>query len=110
MNNQDPLFVALTRPAMKWGVTLDGIIIAGGLVAIVMIATKNPLTLLLYFPTHIGMYSLCLRDPRQFRLIQLWISTKAKSLGWRHFSAATASPFSNTRASTRVITSKRNFS
>ncbi|MCL1078404.1 hypothetical protein D5R81_11370 [Parashewanella spongiae] len=107
MNNQDPLFVAATRPAMKWGVTLDGIIVAGGLVAMVMIATKNPLILLLYIPAHIGMYSLCLRDPRQFRLIQLWLSTKAKSLGWRHFGVATASPFANTRASTRGITKKR---
>lgn len=101
MNNQDPLFVAVTRPAMKWGVTLDGIIVAGGLVTMGMIATKNPLTLLLYAPAHIGMYSLCLRDPRQFRLITLWLSTKAKSLGWRHFGAATASPFVNTRGTTK---------
>ncbi len=101
MNNHDPLFVAVTRPAMKWGVTLDGMIIAGGLVAVVMIATKNPITLLLYLPTHIAMYSLCSRDSRMFRLIQLWLVTKAKSLGWRHFGAATASPFANTRARTK---------
>ena len=95
---QDPLFVAVTRPAMKWGVTLDGIIIAAGLVAILMIATKNPLTLLLYLPLHAVMYGLCLRDPRSFRLLKLWFNTKAKSLGWRHFGCATACPVINTRS------------
>ena len=96
-HHQDPLFVAVTRPAMKWGVTLDGIIIAAALVAVIMIATKNPLTLLLYLPAHALMYALCLRDPRIFRLLSLWLNTKAKSLGWRHYGAATASPLVNTR-------------
>ncbi|MBM7074259.1 VirB3 family type IV secretion system protein [Shewanella sp. 202IG2-18] len=97
MNRQDPLFVAVTRPAMKWGVTLDGMIIAGALVAVVMIATKNPFSLLLYLPVHALMYGLCLRDPRIFRLLYLWLNTKAKSLGWRYFGAATASPLVNSR-------------
>ncbi len=104
---QDPLFVAVTRPAMKWGVTLDGLIVAAGLVAILMIATKNPLTLLLYIPFHGGMYGLCLRDPRIFRLMYLWFMTKAKSLGWRHFGAATACPYTNTRRSQCAIGSWR---
>ncbi|MCL1078411.1 hypothetical protein D5R81_11410 [Parashewanella spongiae] len=98
MQYQDPLFVAVTRPAMKWGVTLDGLIVAAGLVAILMIATKNPFTLLLYFPIHVVMYGLCLRDPRIFRLQHLWFITKAKSLGWRHFGVATACPVINTRS------------
>lgn len=98
----DPLFVAATRPAMKWGVTLDGIIIGGALVGILMIATGNPFTLLLYLPIHGVMYLLCLRDPRTFRLILLWVGTKMKSLGWRHWGAATASPFVNTRATRRM--------
>ncbi len=97
MNTHDPLFVAVTRPAMKWGVTLDGIIILGGLVSIVMIATKNPLALLIYLPLHAVMYGLCLRDPQIFRLAYLWLITKGTSFGWRHFSAATACPHLNTR-------------
>ncbi|MGB0895525.1 MAG: VirB3 family type IV secretion system protein [Parashewanella sp.] len=97
MNQHDPLFVAVTRPAMKWGVTLDGIIVAGAFVAVLMIATKNPLMLLLYVPVHGVMYALCLRDPRLFRLLLLWFKTKAKSIAWRHFGAATACPYRNTR-------------
>ena len=97
MNEHDPLFVAVTRPAMKWGVTLDGIIITSALITVLMIATKNPLTLLLYLPIHGLMYVLCLRDPRLFRLILLWLNTKAKSIAWHQFGAATASPYRNTR-------------
>ncbi|EGR2205549.1 MULTISPECIES: type IV secretion system protein VirB3 [Vibrionaceae] len=98
----DPLFVAATRPAMKWGVTLDGIIIGGGLVGIAMIGTGNPFTLLLYLPIHGVMYLLCLRDPRTFRLILLWVGTKMKSLGWRHWGASTATPLVNTRGVRRM--------
>ena len=107
MKHQDPLFVAVTRPAMKWGATLDGIIVAAGLVAVLMIATKNPLALLLYLPIHALMYGLCLRDPRIFRLQHLWFITKAKSLGWRSFGVATACPDINTRSPNYEIGSWR---
>lgn len=101
-SHKDPLVVAATRPAMKWGVTLDGIIIGVGLVAVLMIGTGNPFTLLLYLPLHGAMYLVCLRDPRTFRLLLLWFGTKAKSLGWRYWGAATAAPMPNTRAGRRM--------
>jgi len=91
----DPVFVAMTRPAMKWGVTLEGIIVAGFFAAIGMIATNNPFFLLLYLPLHMLMYSLCLKDPRMFRLMLIWSKTKAKSLGWRYWGASTAAPCRN---------------
>ncbi|RLV60886.1 type IV secretion system protein VirB3 [Parashewanella curva] len=100
---RDPLFVAVTRPAMKWGVTLDGIIIAAALVTVLMIATKNPFVLLLYFPLHALMYSLCLRDPMMFRLLKLWMNTKAKSVCWRCLGYASASPVVNTRNKERML-------
>ncbi|GGO83791.1 hypothetical protein GCM10011348_28400 [Marinobacterium nitratireducens] len=100
----DPLFVAATRPAMKWGVTLDGMIVGGGLAAIIMIGTGNPFTLLLYLPYHGAMYLACQRDPRVVRLFYLRAVTKWKSLGLRYWGAATASPLINTRASRRLPT------
>ncbi|RLV58318.1 hypothetical protein D5018_17915 [Parashewanella curva] len=100
---RDPLFVAVTRPAMKWGVTLDGIIIAASVVTVLMIATKNPFVLLLYFPLHALMYSLCLRDPMMFRLLKLWMNTKAKSVCWRDLGFASASPIVNTRNKGRIL-------
>ncbi|MBM7070724.1 VirB3 family type IV secretion system protein [Shewanella sp. 202IG2-18] len=103
MQSQDPLIVAMTRPAMKWGVTLDGLIVGAGIVAVLMIATKSPFTLLLYLPIHALMYGLCLRDPRIFRLLYLWLNTKAKSVCWRYFNTASASPYLNTRSPQYVI-------
>jgi type IV secretion system protein VirB3 len=94
---RDPLFTIMTRPAMKWGVTLEGIVIAGFFSAIGMIATNNPFFLLLYIPLHIVMYGLCLKDPRIFRLLFVWTQTKAKSLGWRYWGIATATPLINTK-------------
>ncbi|WP_133408255.1 type IV secretion system protein VirB3 [Parashewanella tropica] len=100
---RDPLFVAVTRPAMKWGVTLDGIIIAAAVITVLMIATKNPFVLLLYFPLHALMYSLCLRDPAMFRLLKLWMSTKAKSVCRRCLGYASACPIVNTRNKERML-------
>ncbi|WP_165905109.1 type IV secretion system protein VirB3 [Parashewanella curva] len=100
---RDHLFVAVTRPAMKWGVTLDGIIIAASVVTVLMIATKNPFVLLLYIPLHAFMYSLCLRDPMMFRLLKLWVYTKAKSVCWRCLGYASASPVVNTRDKERML-------
>lgn len=101
-SDTDFLVVAATRPAMKWGVTLEGLIIGGGLVGVFFIGTGNPLALLLYVPIHGVMYLLCLRDPRTFRLIFLWVGTKMRSLGWRHWGASTATPLVNTRATRRM--------
>lgn len=96
--NKDPLFVAATRPAMKWGVTLDAIILGVGLTAIIFIGTGSLLTILIYPAIHGSMFLLCLKDPRTVTLMTLWVKTKGKSLGWRHWGAATATPFINTRA------------
>jgi type IV secretion system protein VirB3 len=94
---RDPLFVAVTRPAMKWGVTLEGIVIAGFFSAIGMIATNNPFFLLLYIPLHLVMFGLCLKDPRIFRLLLIWSKTKAKSVGWKYWGISTATPLVNTK-------------
>ncbi len=93
----DPLFVGPTRPAMKWGIPLDGIVVGAALASIALIGSGNPLTLLIYAPIHIVLYILCLKDPRILRLIGLWVSTKGKSLGWKHWGAATAAPIANPR-------------
>lgn len=101
-SSKDSLIAAATRPAMKWGVTLDGMIIGGGLVGIIMIAFKDPVVLLLYIPIHVFMYFACLKDPRKFRFFLLRIITKWKSIGLRFWGASTASPMVNTRASRRM--------
>ena len=67
----DPLFVAVTRPPMRWGVTFSALLLNLVFTMEVFLLTKNLLTLLC-IPIH-GIFALlCLRDPRIFDLLLLW--------------------------------------
>jgi len=97
----DRLFVGLTRPAMKWGVPMDAIILGGLVASVALIATGNPLYLLLYIPIHSFMFVLCLKEPNITRLAMLWVMTKLRSNLRHGIGAATASPALNTQNKTR---------
>lgn len=97
----DPLFVGATRPSLVMGVTYEAIIICVSIVGMLFLATNNPFLLLFYIPMHGGCYLICLKDPRFFRFLLLWIGTKAKSISWRYWGAATASPLVSTRKQSR---------
>jgi len=71
----DPVFLAVTRPPMRWGVTYSALL-ACGLVAIeAFLLTRNLLWLLVYLPLHALAYLACLREPRFFELALLWART-----------------------------------
>ena len=65
----DPLFVAVTRPPMRFGVTYVAILINAALAMEVFLLTRNLLVLLLAFPIHGVCMLLCARDPRYFDLL-----------------------------------------
>ena len=75
----DPLFVACTRPATLIGVPMSAAIVEGVFVLEIFIWTKNLLQLLWILPAHGVFYMICLREPRIFELLWLWILTKAQS-------------------------------
>ncbi len=68
----DPLFVAVTRPPMRWGVTYSALLFNLVFTMEVFLFTKNLLTLLIAVPIHGVCALLCLRDARFFDLILLW--------------------------------------
>ena len=72
----DPLFVAVTRPPMRWGVTFSALLLNLVFTMEVFLLTKNLLTLLLVIPIHGICALLCLRDPRIFDLLLLWGRTR----------------------------------
>jgi type IV secretion system protein VirB3 len=72
----DPLFVAVTRPPMRWGVTFSALLFNLVFTMEVFLLTKNLLTLLLVIPIHGICALLCLRDPRIFDLLLLWGRTR----------------------------------
>ena len=75
----DPLFVAVTRPPMRWGVTFSALLFNLVFTMEVFLLTKNLLTLLIALPIHGVCALLCARDARFFDLILLWGRTRMPS-------------------------------
>lgn len=72
----DPLFVAVTRPPMRWGVTFSALLFNLVFTMEVFLFTKNLLTLLIALPIHGVCALLCVRDARFFDLLLLWGRTR----------------------------------
>ena len=72
----DVLFVAVTRPPMRWGVTYSALLFNSVFTMEVFLLTKNLLTLLIAAPIHGVCALLCARDARFFDLILLWGKTR----------------------------------
>jgi type IV secretion system protein VirB3 len=92
----DPLFVGVTRPPMRWGVTYSALLV--NLVASleVFLLTKNLLTLLVAIPIHAASAGLCLRDARFFDLLLVWARTRLPAY-LRNFRLWRASSYSAVR-------------
>jgi type IV secretion system protein VirB3 len=69
---KDPLFVGVTRPPMRWGVTYAALLLNLVLTMEFFLLTKNLLTLGVALPVHGLSTLLCARDPRIFDLLLLW--------------------------------------
>src|SRR6267154_2011307 len=72
----DPVFVGVTRPPMRFGVTYAALL--GNLVATMeaFLLTKNLLILLIAIPIHGVCALLCARDARYFDLLLVWGKTR----------------------------------
>ena len=89
----DPLFVAVTRPPMRWGVTFSALLFNLVFTMEVFLLTKNLLTLLIAIPIHGLCALLCLRDARFFDLLFLWGRTRLSAYS-RNFRVWKASSYS----------------
>jgi type IV secretion system protein VirB3 len=72
---RQPVHLALTRPQMFAGVTLNYFIINGTVTAIAFIITKNLWMVPVPLVMHLIGYFACLREPRIF---DLWITKVSK--------------------------------
>jgi type IV secretion system protein VirB3 len=81
MARQDSLYVACTRPPMKWGVPYKGFILNGAVTTvIVMLFIQSPPGYLLGVGIHLAMRELCRTDPHFFHKWSLWMKTRAKAM------------------------------
>ena len=76
----DPLFVAATRPAMRWGVTYSALLANMVFTMEIFLLSRNLLALLLAAPLHGTAMLLCARDARFFDLLLLWGRTRMVAL------------------------------
>src|SRR6202049_3484573 len=90
----DLLFVAVTRPPIRWGVTFSALLFNLVFTMEVFLLTKNLLTLLIAVPIHGVCALLCLRDARFFDLILVWGRTRLPAYvsNFRVWRASTYSP------------------
>ena len=90
----DVLFVAVTRPPMRWGVAYEALLMNLIITMQAFIFSKNLVVLLIAVPIHALCALLCTRDPRIFSLLLL--AARTRLLGafttMRHWSAASYSP------------------
>ncbi len=76
----DVLFVAATRPPMRWGAPYIAILINVVVTMEIFLMVQNPLVLAVAIPVHGVCALLCARDARFFELAQLWMQTRALGL------------------------------
>jgi type IV secretion system protein VirB3 len=90
----DPVFVGVTRPPMRFGVTYLALL--GNLVFTMegFLLTKNLLVLLIAIPIHGVCALLCARDARYFDLLIVWAKTRMLSYfeSMRFWKGASYSP------------------
>lgn len=77
---RDTLYLACTRPAMKWGVPIEGWTLNVALMWIVGMALGSPLYWAAFLPIHGGMRMLANKNPGFFRELRLWLETKGSNL------------------------------
>jgi type IV secretion system protein VirB3 len=102
----DPLFVAVTRPPMRWGVTFSALLFNLVFTMEVFLLTKNLLTLLLCLPIHGLCALLCLKDARYFDLLLIWGRTRLPAFA-RNFKVWKASSHSPLRIDPPTIKGQR---
>jgi len=72
----DPVFVGVTRPPMRFGVTYAALLANLVFTMEGFLLSKNLLVLLIAIPIHGVCALLCARDPRYFDLLLLWAKTR----------------------------------
>lgn len=75
---EDTLFLALTRPALMWGIPLDAALLIAVVAVALLLAFGNPIFALGVGAGLFGVSRLIVRrDPNQFRIFSMYGRTKA---------------------------------
>jgi type IV secretion system protein VirB3 len=76
---EEPLFLACTRPALVLGVPMEAMGLNLMLSCVVFLAAGSMLWLLVAPALHLVFRAICKTDPNAFRVLWLWVETKGRA-------------------------------
>lgn len=95
---EDTLFLACTRPAMLFGVTMEAMGLNMIVSSILFIMAGSLLYGLVALPIHGVCRLICSHDPNQFRILLAWIETRGRHRNARLWGGASCTPLPFTHA------------
>ena len=96
--NEDPLFLALTRPAMIFGIPMEAFALSCGAAGLAMISADSIFYLLLAVPLLVAARIIVERDQNAFQILFRWLDTSARCRNRAFWGGTTCSPLRLRRA------------
>ena len=100
---EEPLFLACTRPAMIWGVPMEAVGLNVMVSCIAFLAAGSMLWLLVAPALHLVFAAVCKSDPNAFRVIYLWVETKGRARNGGVWGGSSPSPLRLRRLTARTL-------
>jgi type IV secretion system protein VirB3 len=91
------LFLAVTRPAMYGGVTIEAYVVNMVLTTVLFLGLGSIKYTLVGVAIHLICRSICRSDPNQFRILKAWAETCGTSRNRRVWGGSSISPLRLTR-------------
>ncbi|RAI56051.1 VirB3 family type IV secretion system protein [Roseicella frigidaeris] len=79
--SRDTLFLAATRPAMRWGVPMEGYYLNLFGTWLLGMVLGSPLWWATFFVWHLPMVALTNRNPHFFHELRMWYVTRGQTIG-----------------------------
>lgn len=96
--DEEPLFLACTRPAMVLGVPMEAMGLNLIVSCVAFLAAGSMLWLLVAPAVHLVFRAVCRADPNAFRVLYLWVETKGRARNGRLWGGSSPSPLPLRRA------------
>jgi type IV secretion system protein VirB3 len=90
---QEPLFLACTRPALVLGVPMEAMGLNLIVSCVAFLAAGSMFWLLIAPAIHLVFRAICQSDPNAFRVLYLWVETKGRARNGAIWGGSSPSPF-----------------
>jgi type IV secretion system protein VirB3 len=86
------LFLAVTRPTMVMGVTVEALVLNAFLSMTLFLGLGSMRYALVGIAIHLICRSICAKDPNAFRILAAWVETRGKSRNAGYWGGSSISP------------------